>query len=99
MLGDQTGQKSDVTAAKAVHRSSASLNRRLFPNRNEEKPRRSDVRILSAPDNSAIQTRVASGKSMGTSAYLLISRTAAASASELKTSRTLWRWHPGTKRG
>jgi hypothetical protein len=41
------------------------LNRLFFPKRNDEKPRRSNVRILSAPDNSAIQTGVASRKSIG----------------------------------
>jgi hypothetical protein len=62
--------------------------RRFLPNRNDENPHRSSVRIPSGPDVSAIQTRVASGKSVGTSVYLLISRTAALSASALNASRT-----------
>ena len=61
--------------------------RRFLPNRNDENPHRSSVRIPSGPDVSAIQTRVASGKSVGTSVYLLISRTAALSASALNASR------------
>ena len=77
-----------VVTSFSAHRSSSSLNRRLFPKRKDEKPRRSSVRIPSVADNSAIQTRVASGKSIGISAYLLMSRTAAASASALNASLT-----------
>src|SRR2546423_15647857 len=62
--------------------------RRFLTNRNDENPHRSSGRIPSGPDVSAIQTRVASGKSVGTSVYLLISRTAALSASALNASRT-----------
>jgi hypothetical protein len=62
--------------------------RRFLPNRHDENPHRLSVRIPSGPDVSAIQTRVASGKSVGMSAYLLISRTAALSASALNASRT-----------
>jgi hypothetical protein len=46
--------------------------RRFLPNWNDEKPHRSSVRTPSGPDVAAIQTRVASGKSVGMSAYLLI---------------------------
>ena len=77
-----------VVKSSSLHKCSSSLKRRLFPKRKDEKPRRSSVRIPSVADNSAIQTRVASGKSIGISAYLLMSRTAAASASALKASLT-----------
>jgi hypothetical protein len=62
--------------------------RRFLPNRHDENPHRLSVRIPSGPDVSAFQTRVASGKSVGMSAYLLISRTAALSATALNASRT-----------
>ena len=48
-----------MASYEEVQRSSSSLSRRFFPKRNDEKPRRSNVKILSVPDDSAIQTRVA----------------------------------------